>query len=989
MVNNKLKLVKSATAFVIGAAVLTGSFAAAGSDTAFAKSSTSVKVSNGKLVYKSTGKVVKGYKTYNKALYKDGKKLTGLYKKTYYKAGKKATGTYKSVYYKAGKAFTGVTNKTYYKAGKKATGTYKNVYYKSGKAYTGVVNKTYYKAGKKATGLYKGVYYKTGKAATGIYKDQLYISGNLSKGLELYKDQLYKDASLNKGYVIYKDQLYKDAALNKGLIEFEGKFYFDAALANDTYTDQGVERAFENGVEVGAKVKAVEATNGTTVKVTFNKSVDKTDAEKANVVTIEGVSLSAGKLSEDGKTLTLTSTDAIKVTDATVVVNAIKTKADAKVSTEKFVSKITFEDKVAPSILSVEAQTNGTVAKTATIQLSEPVKAGVLVKVDGDYVAVTSFTGTSDKLELTGLNLEAGKAHTVEVINAEDTAGNKTVSTTATFSVSVDAAIPTATVTAGSNDKTILVTFNKSMKASTVTGLLVKDESLAAVTVGAATVVPNTNDTQFTIAVNDTIFTNKDSRSFTVVVPKDMEDKLGNKSADSLQKVTLVKDSAKPVATGYNVVKDKDGKVQAIEINFNEGLKAGSVATDTTLHAAASSIVDANGVLDTTTFENFKSQEVKAGDKKVVFKSATATAISGQYAISFKSDLVTDLSEASNKSVAFNYTIDLGQGQQATEFDLDAAKLPSASNNVITVTFKEAVKGGAVAGSATDVANYTLAGKPLPAGTTITLNSAQTVATITLPVETVAKDDKAAVFTVANVKNTAGTKTVKSYAGTVDVKDNVAPLLQSAKILDNKTIELTYSEALALTGVDAGESFKIVQGTDTLVLTATELKASVASGFENKLVLKISKGTDAAEVPAKQADAEVSGTNAGIATLTNKDKANADETVNYKVVNNTTSGKLELQKADDSSVVIADLATTSTFELNGVNVAIANTAADGNTFTVKTIKAVAGTPGTSTTTLDLTKEISIETLNSTSKVVTDKSGAKNEHKKAVKVTVSK
>lgn len=733
-----------------------------------------------------------------------------------------------------------------------------------------------------------------------------------------------------------------------------------------------------------------KAINGTTVEVKFNKSVDKTDAEKAGVVSIGGVpTLSAGKLSEDGKTLTLTSTDAIKVTDATVVVNAIQTKADDKVSTEKYVGKMTFEDKVAPSIVSVEAKTNGTVAKTATIQLSEPVKADALVKVDGDYASVKSFTGTtSDTLELTGLNLEAGKTHTVELINAEDVAGNKVVSTTATFTVSVDAAIPVATVSAGSNDKEILVTFNKPMNADKVAGVTVKDEALANVNVDAIKKVDNTNDTQFTIAVTDTIFTNKDSRTFNVVLPKDMEDKLGNKTTESVQKVTLTKDAAKPVATGYNVVKDKDGKVQAIEINFSEGLKADSVATDTTLHAAASSIVDANGVLDTTTFANFKSQAVKAGDKKVVFKSATAADISGQYAISFKSDLVTDLSEANNKSVAFNYTIDFGKGQQATEFVLDSKTLPTASSNVITVTFPEAVKGGAVAGSATDVANYTLAGKPLPTGTTITLDKDQKVATITLPAESVAKDDKAAVFTLANVKNTAGTKTVKSYVGTLDVKDNVAPVLQSARILDNKTIELTYSEALALTGVDAGESFKIVQGTDTLVLTAAELKASVASGFENKLVLKIAKGTDTAEVPAKAADATVSGTHASKVSLTDKDKASADETVDYKVVDNTsTGGKLELQKTDGTQV-IEDLSVKQSFILNGVTVSIAE-AAGGDTFSVTTVKAVAATPGTSATTLDLTKEISIETVKPTSKVVTDKSAAKNEHKNAVKVNVSK
>lgn len=730
-------------------------------------------------------------------------------------------------------------------------------------------------------------------------------------------------------------------------------------------------------------VVSVQAVNGETVEVKFTKPVNKADAEKAGQVKIQGVTLTNGTLSEDGTTLTFkaamtSGNGAIKVTDATVEVEAIQSKADAKVKSEKYVGKMTYEDKVAPTILNVEAKTNGTVAKTATITLSEPVKAGALVKVNGEYATVTSFTGTSNKLELTGLNFEAGKTHTVEVINAEDKAGNKVVSMAATFTVTVDAATPVATISAGSSDKEILVTFNKPMNAAKVTGITVKDETLANVNVGAATVVEGTNDTQFKIAITDAdVFKNKDSRTFSVVLPKDMEDKLGNKTAASVQTVTLAKDTVKPVATGYNVVTDVDGKVEAIEINFSEGLKAASVATGTTLQAAATSIVTANGVLDTATFADFKAEEVKAGDKKVVFKATAAKAITGQFAISFKPELVTDQAEAGNKSVAFNYTMDFGQGNQATEFTLTTA--PTATSNVVTVTFPEAVKGGAVEGSATDIANYTLGGKPLPAGTTITLDSTQKIATITLPAESVAKDDQASVFTVANVKNTAGTKTVKSYTGTVAVNDNVAPVLQSAKILDNKTIELTYSENVALVNANVGESFKIVQGTETLALGANELTATVASGFENKLVLKLAKGADA---PAVSATATVTGTNATKVTLTNEASANATETVNYKVVDN--AGTLELQKAD-GTVVIADLTAAQSFTLNGVTVAIAG-AADGDVFTVETN---VGTPATTATVLDLTKDITIETLNPASKVVTDKSAAANEHKKEVKVNVVK
>lgn len=90
----------------------------------------------------------------------------------------------------------------------------------------------------------------------------------------------------------------------------------------------------------------------------------------------------------------MTSGGAIKVEDATVEVGPIKTKTDNKISTEKYVGKMTYEDKVAPSIVTVEAITNGTVAKTATVTLSEPIKPGALVKVNGDYATVTSFVGS-------------------------------------------------------------------------------------------------------------------------------------------------------------------------------------------------------------------------------------------------------------------------------------------------------------------------------------------------------------------------------------------------------------------------------------------------------------------------------------------------------------------------------------------------------------------------------------------------------------------
>lgn len=759
----------------------------------------------------------------------------------------------------------------------------------------------------------------------------------------------------------------------------------------------------ENSKEV--KVESVKAINGNQVQVTFSTPVAANDV--AGKVSVEGVTLTSPVLSADGKTLTINAVMAgtsnpINVKNAAVVVNPIKTKADANVTTEKFVSLLTFKDTVAPTIKNVEAKTNGTVAKTATVNLSEPIQAGALVKVNGAY-ATASYSAPSDTINLSGLNLETGKTHTVEVINATDAAGNKVVSQSATFTVAVDSVVPVATVTAGGSDKEILVTFDKSMNVSSVQTALangiVKSESLGAITSGATRVVPNTDDKQFIIDVTEaSIFADKDSRTFSVVLPKNMEDKLGNKTAESIQKVTLTKDTVKPVATGYNVVKEADGKIKAIEVIFSEGLKASgasdSIQAGQTLHQAASTIVNENGVAETTKFANYVSKAVAKGDKKVVFEASSAEAITGKYAFSFNNELVKDLSEAGNKSSAFNYTIDFGQAKADTEFELTSAKVTNdgsvnattPSSNKIQVVFGTAVKGGAVAGSATDVTNYTLGGKPLPEGTTILLNSLQTEATITLPVGSIAQDDQAVVFTAANVKTTDGTKTLKPYTGTVKLADTVAPVLDSAKVLDNKTIELTYSEAIQIdaagTTKNLGDSFVIKQGDTVLSLANAELTGTIASGFDKKLVLTIAKGSD---TPGTPASAVKGGANQSIATLSNETSATTTGAGTFVIQSNG-----EVQNTADSNTVVGTLtggtgAWAGSFVFNGVTVTIAG-GSDNNTFTVNTTAAVAPT---SATTLDLTKDITIETKAATPKKVVDKSASKNEQKAAVKVNVVK
>lgn len=597
-----------------------------------------------------------------------------------------------------------------------------------------------------------------------------------------------------------------------------------------TFTIDGKEYTATVTFKVEApKVMSVNIVDGVTVEVKFSEAVLKSDIN--NKVSIQGTTLDTATLSEDGKTLTLNSATAINVKDAAVVVEPIRTAKDRLVKTAKYVSVVTYKDEVAPTIASVKATTKGKATDTVVVTLTEAATVNT-AKINGQEATISKVEGKT--ITLTGVTVEAGKSHTVELFNVVDTAGNKSVKASKAFEVSVDTVAPTATIEAA-GDNTILVTFDKSMnvdsvKAALVNGI-VKDELLGAVTSDTATVVEKSDNKQFLVELKDnTIFANKDSRTFTVVLGGTMTDALGNKFAATTKSVTLTKDAVKPVATGYDIIVDEDGKVEEIVVEFNEALAAktginfGDIAT----------VVNAEGKVDSTL--NTLTGSVEKGSKKVSFKFATPVLVEGKLAVTFNKELVTDLALAANKSDAFNMTFDFGTAKTSTEFEMSAGAFDTTTADTIKVTFPEAVKGGAVAGSATDLANYTLDGKALT-GATITISADNKVATIKLAEDTITADNKTAVMKVSNVQNLAGTKTVKAYEQTIAVQDTKAPELTSAVIVDNETIELTYNEAVQFGGTFASDFSLIVDGQ---VSTVALSNAAVVAGKENTLRVTLS-----------------------------------------------------------------------------------------------------------------------------------------------------
>ncbi|MFP7357156.1 Ig-like domain-containing protein, partial [Kurthia gibsonii] len=750
------------------------------------------------------------------------------------------TGTYNKAYYVKGvkKVSTGLYASKYYKDGKLATGTYKGAYYVKGLK-------------KVTTGTYNGAYYVKGKkvVSTGLYADKLYVAGKLNKGYKLYNENLYKDAVLNtelalfegKLYdgakqndklVIFDGKLYDGVKVNEGIKEFDGKWYNDAELANGTFTIEGKEVAIEKGIEVGAKVASVEAVNGTTFVVKFNKAVDKKSAEAATVK-VGATSLTAGKLSEDGRTLTFTTEDAIEAKDATVEVPAIVTKADEKVSTPKYVTVLNYKDTVAPVIASASsaiATIDATTTNKVTVKFSEAVQTAGIAYVNGEAATVSQGTN-KDELILTFTKaLKAGEAVEVKLTNVKDIAGNTIDPNPATVTTQVVAA-----------DAVAPVVTNVTTKGLTVT--VAYDKEVTNQVIDAAKTYVSANGTKVASLTYSSISEDKKSVTYTVEFGSDTAgvaakaaydkdhtftgmlyaqeglvlDNAKNKSAAFTQSVKFEADTTAPTLVSSEF---KEGK---LVLSYDEEVVLGASAKVTYFEKNAST-----GYIGSTEEIDLSSKAVIDGKTVTV----TVPALDAEKTYEFNAAKGTFKDAANNEVAAFTKTITTPKEEVVEAEDKVAPAITAEQGNAgaytLTYTVTDALNNLDFA-SILDVANYTFAGKALPSGTKITTDAtgaAKTAnVTVTLPKSAFAKDAKG-VFTITGIKDIKG-NAVKEIVTTAEVtfKDAVAPELTAAKINADGTITMTLSEELATALVDGD-----VKVTATKGGTPTVIAGAVAAG---------------------------------------------------------------------------------------------------------------------------------------------------------------
>ncbi|WP_378210905.1 S-layer homology domain-containing protein [Anoxybacteroides rupiense] len=658
----------------------------------------------------------------------------------------------------------------------------------------------------------------------------------------------------------------------------EGKSY------TISYKGQTTDKTKVDVPVVTPKVESVSAINAKQIKVTFNKELDKTTAENeakyfiqrsgdANPVALNTLDVTAdAKVSEDGKSVIITTTNAIEAslgitgsgTPFKFTVDGVKAKDGKTFDKTTFV--VSVEDKTAPTFVKATASAK-TTTNTITLEFSEPVQAtSGVVKVNGTIASVTAGSTPNTLTVTTGTNLEAGKSYTVEVLNFKDYAGNfltpNPVSTTVT--VTADVVAPVVSDVKVVRDNLIEVTFDKSMNPSTLNNTNIKlldgnYTNIAATNIVSVLPKANTNNKVFEITLDNTPalpFNDNGVFNATLVFTDAITDSAGNKMVTTNKVVTLTKDTTKPAVASVTFKKaDSTGATYggvaltngAIVIKFNEKVNKLATAVGTL------KLIDNNGNDVTSIYitnAEITAAQVNPDDQtEIVIPLATQVTTASNitaFTLRLPSDFAKDLSISENPSeaavVTFNVEAGVNNSADTTKPVYNSGIGVSVSaGNVINIPITEA--NALDTATVLDLNNYRLDGAPLPAGTYVTISGTAPnfVVHLNLPSGSISKSRNYA-LNVSGIKDKAG-NTIDAFAvNTVALVDDVKPELKTATLNTNGTLSIGFSETVnsvvaTTQGTSLGSAKDFI-----LVINGKEVKANTTT---NRVAFDVVDGVGA------------------------------------------------------------------------------------------------------------------------------------------------
>ena len=576
------------------------------------------------------------------------------------------------------------------------------------------------------------------------------------------------------------------------------------------------------------EVVSANAINAKEFQVKFNTALDATDAKDLSNYTLVGETFTNAVVSEDGRTVTLTSATDINVTNAKLTVLPIKTKADATVFTKEYNALYTYGDTLNPALVGV-VKAEGT---TAELSFTEPLQSAGTVSLNGVELPSTRYSLDGNKLTINGL--EAEKTYQVTIVGAKDFAGNTANSFTTSFTVAkpvVDTLKPVGTVSV--TGTMVTVDFSEKLQAT--------GGSFATVAINGQTYTLTATEQK---ADDETVFTFNaasalGSNNFinTTVTVSNFKDAAGNAGDTFATNATLAKDTVLPVYTGATskllvadnktVTTDED----AIYLTFSEPV---TVIGDLTLKSKDGILFSQGTVVPVNTTSGFDvdGNGKVEGNELNTIKITTDLDASTAYEFTLSANSVKDSSNNALEtatSVKFTsgvYTAPTPTANANVEFGV----VNTISNTQFTVTYSENVTNTAL-----NTTNYTLDGKNLPAGTTINFIDGTNKVLFTLPTGSVLANGNYS-LKAKNVVAVDGDTLKGGEASTfVPLKENIVPTATSLVVNSSSVFTVSFTEAVTTAGTPVtGATVKVNGNTVAATLTVTtdgKLQVSVQNNF--------------------------------------------------------------------------------------------------------------------------------------------------------------
>lgn len=618
------------------------------------------------------------------------------------------------------------------------------------------------------------------------------------------------------------------------------------------------------------RVLDVRAINGVTIEVEFNKPVTKEQNDLNGKLSIVGLALSNPVRSEDGKVLSYSSVvggagedkddlKAINVTNASVVVDPVKSKDSASVTSARYVGLFTYKDTVRPTV-SVERVDYNTWKFVA----SEPFETA-------SWVAAGKFPGgttdpADDKLlnkisipkdlilddhdRIIGFYISIkdtatiGKNIELTVNGLADFAGNLVDPQPSKLNISLaaqDKVAPAISSITQTGAKTFKIAFDKPATFADVDANGVINPNQVTVGAAAASEIKAVagSDTEYVVTVASNL-----KGIQTVTVPKEKianDDGYLNQLALT-KNVTFTEDTVAPKATAAFVTVDG---AEYIQLTFDKDVNAGlvnvvgtkvkdyittdvSVAGLTTEYAVDAAGDDIENVL----LVSLTNDTVDTGKLLQVDGAVYTLAISNNVSNKVLSKAGYAWAET------LNLTFTRGKDVAANTSKVTLSEIKQgASPDKIEVSFSGAVDGA----SAINKANYTIANATVESAV---LNSTTKI-TLTL---TKNSNNFSGLrnYEIKNIKASGSSVVSGPFTGTVNLAENVRPTVESAKYGAASggkytTILVTFNEGMGTT---------VANGFEVYVGTSTTNRANGTTVSGKVATVALNEGIDATEVAA-------------------------------------------------------------------------------------------------------------------------------------------